>query len=53
LYVAKWNGSSWAALGSNGSGIGALNHRVDALAVSSTDLYVGGPSSPRPPWARR
>ena len=41
-YIAKWNGSAWSALGSNGSGDGALNTDVDALAVSGSDLYVGG-----------
>ena len=34
--VAKWNGSAWSALGSG------LNGQVAALAVSHTDLYVGG-----------
>ena len=32
----------WSALGSNGSGEGALNGWVDAIAVSGSDLYVGG-----------
>ena len=41
-YVARWNGSAWSALGSNGSGDGALNKFVGALAVSGSDLYVGG-----------
>ena len=41
-YIAKWNGSSWSALGSNGAGNGALNSTVRALTVSGTDLYVGG-----------
>ncbi len=41
-YVARWNGSSWSSLGSNGPGSGALNGEVRALAVSSGDLYVGG-----------
>ena len=41
-YVAKWNGSAWSALGSNGPGTGALNGYVNALAVSGSDLYVGG-----------
>ena len=42
-YVAKWNGSAWSALGSNGSGNGAITCCwVNALAVSGTDLYVGG-----------
>jgi hypothetical protein len=40
--IARWNGSAWSALGSNGVGIGALNYQVSALAVSGTDLYVGG-----------
>jgi hypothetical protein len=34
--VAKWNGSSWSALG---SGLGGT---VSALAMSGSDLYVGG-----------
>ena len=38
--IAKWNGTSWSALG---SGIDVQNHRyVFALAVSGSDLYVGG-----------
>ncbi len=41
-YVARWNGSAWSALGSNGAGNGALSYIVDALAVSGSDLYVGG-----------
>jgi hypothetical protein len=41
-YVAKWNGSAWSSLGDNGAGVGALNNVVTALAVSGTDLYVGG-----------
>lgn len=39
-YVARWNGSIWYALGSNGAANGALNARVWALAPGS--LYVGG-----------
>jgi hypothetical protein len=35
--IAKWNGSSWSALGSGG-----LNGGVSALAVSGSDLYAGG-----------
>jgi hypothetical protein len=34
--IAKWNGSSWSALGS-GLNVGAV-----ALAVSGSDLYAGG-----------
>jgi hypothetical protein len=39
--VAKWNGSSWSALG---SGIAVLDQwsGVHALAISGTDLFVGG-----------
>jgi len=35
-YIAKWNGSTWSALGSG------MNRAVDALAVSGSDLYAGG-----------
>ena len=35
-YIAKWNGSSWSALGSG------MNHFVNVLAVSGSDLYAGG-----------
>jgi hypothetical protein len=35
-YIAKWNGSSWSALGSG------MNSNVSALAVSGSDLYAGG-----------
>jgi len=41
-YVAKWDGTNWSALGSNGGGNGSLNLYVRALAVSGSDLYVGG-----------
>jgi len=34
--IAKWNGSSWSALGTG------LNSFVYATAVSGSDLYVGG-----------
>src|SRR5207247_3919443 len=34
--IAKWNGSSWTALGAG------LNGSVWALAVSGSDLYAGG-----------
>ena len=47
--VAKWNGSIWSGLGSNGSGNGAINQGgegdqgwVRALALSSNALYTGG-----------
>ncbi|NOS69149.1 MAG: hypothetical protein HOP33_04385 [Verrucomicrobia bacterium] len=35
-YIAKWDGSTWSALGSG------MNGTVNALAVSGTNLYVGG-----------
>ena len=35
-YIAKWNGSSWGALGSG------LNNMVSAIGASGTDVYVGG-----------
>src|SRR2546422_1400863 len=35
-YIAKWDGSSWSALGSG------MNDRVVALAVSGSNLYAGG-----------
>ena len=35
-YLAKWDGSTWSALGAEPDG------PVYALAVSGTDLYVGG-----------
>ena len=41
-YVARWNGSNWSALGSNGAGNGSLNLYVNSLAVSGTAVYVGG-----------
>ena len=41
-YVAKWDGSAWSALGDNGAGDGAITSTVLALAVSGTDVYVGG-----------
>jgi len=41
-YVARWNGTNWSALGSGNGGNGSLNSNVDALAVSGSDVYVGG-----------
>lgn len=41
-YIAKWDGSTWSALGNDGAGGSSLNNGVTALAVSGTDLYVGG-----------
>jgi hypothetical protein len=45
-HVARWDGSAWHALGSNGAGDGALNntntYSVTALAVAGSNVYVGG-----------
>ena len=35
-HIAKWNGTAWSALDRG------LNNQVKALAVSGTDVYVGG-----------
>lgn len=40
--LAKWDGSNWTALGSNGAGDGSINNSVLALFVLSGDLYAGG-----------
>jgi hypothetical protein len=41
--IAKWNGSSWAALGlGTAGGDQGLIPGVTALAVSGSDLYAGG-----------
>jgi hypothetical protein len=34
--IAKWNGSSWSALGTG------LNVQVHAIAISGSDIYAGG-----------
>ncbi|OAN36303.1 hypothetical protein A6A03_06010 [Chloroflexus islandicus] len=44
-YIARWNPTTqtWSALGSNGSGNGALNGDVTALTIASNSrVYVGG-----------
>lgn len=41
-YIAKWDGTNWSALGSNGAGGGSLNSYVKALAASGSTVYVGG-----------
>jgi hypothetical protein len=40
--IAKWDGSSWSALGSGVSGGGNYLSVVYALAVSGSDVYAGG-----------
>lgn len=37
--IAKWNGTTWSALG---AGVGDCYSAVHALAVSGTNVYVGG-----------
>lgn len=41
-FIAKWDGTNWSALGSNGAGDGSLNWWVNAIAASGSDIYVGG-----------
>ena len=41
-YLARWNGSAWSAVGSDGAGNGALNRAVRAIAVSGSKVFVGG-----------
>ncbi len=41
-FVAKWDGTSWSALGANGYNDGALGGDVMALTVDGTDLYAAG-----------
>jgi len=41
-YVAKWDGTNWSSLGTNGSGNGSLNDWVFALGKVGDTLYVGG-----------
>ncbi|HNB58155.1 MAG TPA: hypothetical protein PKV06_14370 [bacterium] len=35
-YIAKWNGTSWEALGTG------VNNTVNAITISGSDVYVGG-----------
>ena len=42
VHIARWNGSTWSALGSNGAGGGSLNYEVRALALKPSGLFVGG-----------
>jgi len=41
-YLARWNGSSWSAVGSDGSGNAVFNASVRELAVSGDTLYAAG-----------
>lgn len=40
-YIAKWNGTAWNALGS-GLGLSYATPQVNAIAPSTTSIYVGG-----------
>src|SRR5262249_18487793 len=40
--IAKWDGSNWSALGSGVTFVDGSPGKVWALAVSGTNLYVGG-----------
>jgi hypothetical protein len=40
--IAKWDGSSWSALGSGMGGDSTFGPGVWALAVSGSDVYAGG-----------
>ncbi len=40
--IAKWDGTSWKRLGSPSAGVFGGGQTVRALAVSGSDLYVGG-----------
>jgi hypothetical protein len=37
--IAKWDGTTWSALG---SGIGSFGAKVNAIAISGSDIYVAG-----------
>jgi trimeric autotransporter adhesin len=39
-YIAKWNGTAWSTLTSGASN--GVNNSVYAIAVSGSDVYVGG-----------
>jgi hypothetical protein len=43
--IARWDGASWSALGSGVSGSGYIYTPTTVLAVSGSDLYLGGPFS--------
>jgi hypothetical protein len=41
-YIAKWDGTNWSALGSNGAGNGSLNQFVKSIVIDGANIYVGG-----------
>jgi hypothetical protein len=41
--IAKWNGVSWSGLGDDGGGDGWIQSgSVEAIAISGSDIYIGG-----------
>jgi len=41
-YIARWDGTNWSALSTNGAGGGSLNSYVNSIYLHGTDMYVGG-----------
>jgi len=41
-YLARWSGTAWSGMGSNGAGNGPFNDQVFAIATTGEDTYVGG-----------
>lgn len=41
-YIAKWDGTQWSAVGSDGAGNGALNGQVLDMEIFKGDLVVAG-----------
>src|SRR5690606_37478455 len=41
-YIARWDGSSWSLLLGDGVLDGSLNGKVNEIAVSGSNVYVGG-----------
>jgi hypothetical protein len=41
-YIARWDGTAWSALGSDGAGNGALDAGVRAIAIHGSNVVVGG-----------
>jgi S-layer homology domain len=41
-YIAKWDGTHWSALGSNGMGGGAINDSVSDILIIAGDIYIAG-----------
>ncbi|WP_299644893.1 hypothetical protein [uncultured Chloroflexus sp.] len=41
-HIARWDGTNWSALGSNGSGDGAVVSFVHTVLATADKVYVGG-----------